>query len=382
MNGAFRCFAPESLAELIEALPMGVFILDASGSAIYANAAATEILGKGIVDGDRAGDLAVRYSAYIAGTDIPYPTERMPIVRALAGERHFNDDTEIDRNGERIALEVTATPIFDENGQLVYAVAVFQDITARRSAQNELARLNEQLEVEVDRRTAELARTVEELTRAKAAAEQASRAKSMFLMNVSHELRTPLNHVIGFSELLAERVGDPKHRRLAETAHASGRDLLGRIDELIELARAESQPASASVTRFDFDALVRDVASSAGVPCHCNGIGTIVADEEIVRRVLSEVLQRAREDPHLSIRADRRDGSNRVVISICSVPLTMRLRALGHLFGEEVPPDQTRFLQQHIDVRLAIARAEMRRAGGDILAAKDQDAVLIVVPVA
>ncbi|HJQ36135.1 MAG TPA: histidine kinase dimerization/phospho-acceptor domain-containing protein [Thermoanaerobaculia bacterium] len=74
--------------------------------------------------------------------------------------------------------------------------------------------------------------------------EQALRAKSAFLMNVSDELRTPLNHIIGFTELLAERIDDDRSRTFARTAHASGMQLLEKINDLIELARTDAPPKS------------------------------------------------------------------------------------------------------------------------------------------
>ena len=106
-------FGPERMAQVIDALPVGVFILDADGTAVYANAAAERLLGRGILDGDRAGNLSERYAAFVAGTNQPYPDEKLPIVRALQGERATVEDLEIERNGERIPFEVTATPLFD-----------------------------------------------------------------------------------------------------------------------------------------------------------------------------------------------------------------------------------------------------------------------------
>jgi PAS domain S-box-containing protein len=214
-----RPFGAEWLPQLVEALPVGVFILDAAGAAVYANWAAQELLGRGIADGDHVDNLRDRYAAYIAGTDEPYPTSRMPIVRALAGEQAHVDDMEIDRDGERIAIEVTATPMFDMQHRVAFAVAVFQDITAKK-------RINEELERRVAARTGDL--------------EQALRAKTAFLMNISHELRTPLNHIIGFTDLLAERIDDARSRKLATTARTSGLELLEKINDLIELARSAS----------------------------------------------------------------------------------------------------------------------------------------------
>ena len=204
-----RPFGAEWLPQLVEALPVGVYILDATGAAVYANWAAQELLGRGIADGDHVDNLRDRYAAYIAGTDEPYPTSRMPIVRALAGEQAHVDDMELERDGERIAIEVTATPMFDMQHRVAFAVAVFQDITAKK-------RINEELERRV------------------------VAAKTAFLMNISHELRTPLNHIIGFTDLLAERVDDARSRKLATTARTSGLELLEKINDLIELARSAS----------------------------------------------------------------------------------------------------------------------------------------------
>lgn len=214
-----RAFGAEWLPQLIEALPVGVFILDAAGAAVYANWAAQELLGRAIAEGDHAENLRDRYAAYIAGTDEPYPTSRMPIVRALAGERAHVDDMEIDRDGERVAIEVTATPMFDMQHRVAFAVAVFQDITSKK-------KISEELERRVTARTHDL--------------QQALRAKSAFLMNISHELRTPLNHIIGFTDLLAESVDDDRSRKMATIARTSGMELLGKINELIELARSAS----------------------------------------------------------------------------------------------------------------------------------------------
>jgi len=351
------------IAQLIQALPVGVFILDASGHAVYANDIAADLLGRTIQDGDHAENLAERYAAVRAGTDEPYPTDEMPIVRALAGERCSIDDMEVVRNGERVALEVTAAPIFDEEDRVVFAVAVFHDITERRrieTLQREIAghRLFE-----------------EQLMRA-------NRAKSIFLMNISHELRTPLNHIIGFNELLADRVDDPRNRRLAETAGASGRDLLDKINDLIELARAEADATQKPPTTFDFDALLHRMADAVRLTCDVpKPIGVMQADEEEVGRLLRNILERAGDDTVVSARDEQRGDARRVVVSIASDRLVVRVRALGHLFGE-VMYGEGRFKQQDIDFRLAVARAQARRLGGDIATASEggREVVQLVLP--
>jgi signal transduction histidine kinase len=85
----------------------------------------------------------------------------------------------------------------------------------------------------------------QELDAAREAAETANRMKSQFLANVTHELRTPLNAVINFARLIAEEIHGPvgaqQYADYAAQIGASGADLLGLIDELLDLARAEAE---------------------------------------------------------------------------------------------------------------------------------------------
>jgi rsbT co-antagonist protein RsbR len=76
----------QRLLRFLDALPVGVFVVEPDGRPFYANRSAIEILGKGIMPDATTGQLAEVYRAFVAGTDQLYPTERMPLVRALSGE--------------------------------------------------------------------------------------------------------------------------------------------------------------------------------------------------------------------------------------------------------------------------------------------------------
>ncbi len=170
------------LAQFLEAVPVGVFVIDANTQPYYANQTAQKILGKGIVTTVTLAQLTEIYQVYLAGTELLYPIEQQPIMRALNGETVTVDDMEIRQANKIIPLEVSATPVFDEKGQIVYAIAVFADITQRKRAEaerirftqelafkntalqqakDELAESNRTLEQKVEERTQELSQTLE-----------------------------------------------------------------------------------------------------------------------------------------------------------------------------------------------------------------------------
>jgi len=170
------------LTEFLEAIPVGVFVIDAKGNPHYANHAAQQILGKGIEAA--TPQLAESYQAYVAGTEQLYPNQHQPIIRALNGECTTTDDIEIHQSDKIIPLEISATPIFNEDGQIVYAIAAFRDITERKQAEaervqftqelalnnmalqqakDELAEYSRTLEQKVEERTQELSHTLEVL---------------------------------------------------------------------------------------------------------------------------------------------------------------------------------------------------------------------------
>lgn len=123
---------------LMEGLPIGVFVLDQSGRPYYANKTAQQLLGKGIMEETTVDELSDVYSVFIEGTERAYPSDRLPIVRALEGQSTEVDDIEIRTPDRSIILHAWATPIFDKRGQITHAVSAFQDITEEKRTRRRL----------------------------------------------------------------------------------------------------------------------------------------------------------------------------------------------------------------------------------------------------
>ncbi|WP_445246248.1 adenylate/guanylate cyclase domain-containing protein [Microcoleus sp. OTE_8_concoct_300] len=133
------------LTQFLEAMPIGVGVLDADGQLYYVNQKAEEILGKGVVPDTISEKLSEVYQVYQAGTNLEYPVENLPIVRALKGEIATADDAEVHQGDKIIPLEIFATPIYDKKGNIVYAINTFQDITERKEAEAERQKFIEDL---------------------------------------------------------------------------------------------------------------------------------------------------------------------------------------------------------------------------------------------
>ena len=118
------------LFQLLEQVPVGVFVATGGGRPYYANAQARSLLGMSAVP-DHIDRFSEVYQAFEIGTDRPYPIERLPLSRALAGERCEISDIEVRRHGDAIPLHVSGAPI-KRGGEIAFAIMALQDVRELR----------------------------------------------------------------------------------------------------------------------------------------------------------------------------------------------------------------------------------------------------------
>ncbi|GLQ07416.1 hypothetical protein GCM10007924_26370 [Sneathiella chinensis] len=142
-------------------------------------------------------------------------------------------------DGETKVYNLSGVPVFNEKGRFVGYRGTSDDITARLAAENEASSSRADLEKavrEISHKNLQL-----EMTAKKAVA--AARAKDEFLATMSHELRTPLNAIIGFAEVMGLETFGPlseKYQEYVTDILNSGRHLLSLIEDILDIARIES----------------------------------------------------------------------------------------------------------------------------------------------
>jgi signal transduction histidine kinase len=224
-----------------------------------------------------------------------------------------------------------------------------REVTERREAQQEVMRLNAELERRVQVRTAQLEESNRELTVATREAESANRAKSEFLSNMSHELRTPLNAIIGFGQLLGDAaaagVGPERQRSFVQHIVDAGHHLLTLINEVLNLAQIESGKLSISLEPVELREVLDECHALTRLASAQRGIRllfpqesalSVHADRTRLKQVLLNLLSNA-------VKYNRDHGA---VIVECAPGDEGRIRISIQDTGAGLSPDELRSLFQ------------------------------------
>ncbi|WP_168059491.1 PAS domain-containing sensor histidine kinase [Candidatus Manganitrophus noduliformans] len=186
------------------------------------------------------------------------------LAEALREGRFEDEGWRVRKDGSRFWANVIITRIQDDQGKVIGFSKVTRDLTERKAAENEVRKINTELERRVKERTAELQAAYEALKQRTQEAEEASRLKSQFVSNVSHELRTPLNAIVGYTYLIGDvcKAAGEEHRAALEGIERNASDLLRLINDVLDLSKIEAGKVSVELGEVDMAALLKELVEN------------------------------------------------------------------------------------------------------------------------
>jgi PAS domain S-box-containing protein len=247
-------------------------------------------------------------------------------VRALGGETLSSEGTSAGR-----VITTHYVPLRDESGMVFAAMAISQDITAHRRAQEEIRQLNQDLELRVHDRTVRLQAANQEL--------------EAFAYSISHDLRSPLRGIDGWSQALREDLGEiigEKGVEYLDRIRSEAQRMATLIDGLLDLSRlmrSEMQSMPVDLT----DIANRHASRLAGAnPARRitfrvePGLGA-QGDPRLLDSALGNLLENAvkftlpREEARIEVGGEQRGGETEYFVRDNGVGFEMSHSS--HLFG-------------------------------------------------
>src|SRR5262245_33663803 len=289
--------------------------------------------------------------------------EGTSVATLRRGERieHF-ETVRLRKDGRRINVSISVSPIRDSTGAIVGAAKITRDITERKEMEAERERLLGSAQA------------------ARAEAEAANRAKDEFLSVVSHELRTPLAAMLGWISVLRQgRLSPGRAARALETVERSGKIQAALIDDLLDVSRIISgrlgltmgpthlaAVVHAAVEAIRPDAVAAGIALTAGIETDVLVSGDETRLQQVLANVLGNAIKFTPEDGRVDVRLEHVGEEARV--TVCDTGRGISRAFLPHVFdpfrqGEDVSSRKTRGL----GLGLAIVHELLHRHGGSVV---------------
>ncbi|SMF14236.1 PAS domain S-box protein [Desulfovibrio gilichinskyi] len=265
------------LHDIIEFLPDPAMVVDSRGVVVAWNRAMEEVTG--VAKENMLGKGDHEYS-------IPFYGERKLTLlsRAVSGGKESPDNLYefVQRKGDMLFGEFYAPNVLGGEGAYLWGVA-----RPLRDSSGKIYGGIECLRNVTDRR-----RVAKELTRAKLAAEAATRAKSEFLANMSHEIRTPMNSIIGLGHLVLNSTLDIAQRESLEKMMSSADSLLSIIEEILDFSKIEACKLVLERTEFELDGVLDKLCNLVAIKAEEKGLDFVLSvAPDVPHRVIGDPLR-------------------------------------------------------------------------------------------
>ena len=261
-----------------------------------------------------------------------------------------------------------------------------------RALYEKISSFSKDLELQVAKRTEELEQKTAELEQANIELKKLDELRSTFLANMSHELRTPLNSIIGYTDLVLDRVdGDitEEQEKSLTKVHKNAKNLLKLINDILDMSRIESGRVELGLRAVDLQEIIQETISALEpliqnkelvLETDFNGrLPLAYADPDRVRQVVTNLLDNAikfTSEGRITIRARPSDiGTEKyrppkfVEVCILDTGIGIREEDLSKLFDKFKPLDTSATRQYRgVGLGLSICKGLVEMQNGNIWA--------------
>ena len=233
-----------------------------------------------------------------------------------------------DVTGRAVSVELTATRLENDHGELSGMSVVLRDITLRKRREEETRRLNARLNQQAEEHARELAEKIEQLDRANMGLKQLDQTRSEFVSLVSHQIRAPLTNIAGATQRMQADCGaiNPTCNRMFAIFEQQVARLDRLVTDVLNAARIEVGELSLQMEPISVLPVVRQIVQqvSARTPTRAvhvadkPGLPMVYADRDRLAEVLSNLLDNAdkysppNRDVYIDIRADEKEVTTSV----------------------------------------------------------------------
>ena len=212
-------------------------------------------------------------------------------------------------NGKETFVSYNASLYRDQAGLVIGAFAAARDITSLKRSEKELRRERDKVKKSIRKKISllnERAELIAQLEKANIQLRELDRMKSAFLANMSHELRTPMNSIIGYTDLLADRIDGPvneEQEKSLKKIAANSKHLLQLINSILNISKIESDKLVLNPGELNLKRLVESVLPIFEPQIKKKGLTLIdhidsdlpllYGDEEALKQILINLLSNA-----------------------------------------------------------------------------------------
>jgi len=286
------------LTQFLEAIPLGIFVVDHERKPCYTNRAAFQMFETINNPPQTMEEIVEVYDYYIEQLANDFSKQCLPLEQALLYGKSCSGEVILSIEQQQIPLEISSVPIFDQKNRVSYVIVIFKNISERKQAEIIKMRL-----IEEEQATLAMLHYSREIEEKNQQLVQLNQEKNEFLGIVAHDLKNPLSNIMSLSEIILENQIDIEIKDFIEMIKTSADSMFLLITTLLDVNAIESGKIHLSLQRENILSILEQVLNNYKQSAEQKMITihreipqqdySAIIDRNIVRQILDNIISNA-----------------------------------------------------------------------------------------